>query len=418
MTAALTFDSVSKHFRGTRGYRALRDDLASLLPRPGRRRRVKTPEIRALDGVSFEVQPGQAFSIVGPNGSGKSTALKVAARVTRPTSGRILVKGRLAGLIEVGAGVHPELTGAENIALSARILGMSSRQIRERFAAIVEFSGLAPALFQPVKQYSTGMQLRLGFSIIAHLEPEVLLVDEALAVGDAAFQERCMERMRQLVAGGTALVLVSHQLTAVESMSDHAVLMQAGRVTYRGGGREVVQEYLRQVQDELQSEGRGPLAGQGIEVINILLMDQNGNRVREVPTGGAVTLRIEYRAEAEVLNPSISLGLIDPALGMLASASTLLDGERPARLARAGHIDCVIPRLDLRGRSYDIYGAIGSGESYGDVLPWQRLSTLSVVEETNHLPAEMAQTMATLAPMVIPHSWRFAVRDSASALPS
>src|SRR4051812_30799518 len=170
----------------------------------------------ALEDVSFTVEEGESVALIGPNGAGKTTALKLLARISRPSAGRIRMRGRLAALIEVSSGLHPELTGRENIWLYGRILGMSRTEIHERFDAIVDFAELADVLDRPVKMYSSGMELRLGFAIASHLDPDIFIVDEALAVGDAGFQVKCVERMTALVREGRTLLFVSHNLQAVE----------------------------------------------------------------------------------------------------------------------------------------------------------------------------------------------------------
>jgi ABC-type polysaccharide/polyol phosphate transport system ATPase subunit len=190
MTTAIRFDNVTKSYRRSgEDYRALRDDLTRIFTRKGRSD--VRHEVTALRDLSFEIKAGEAVALIGANGAGKSTALKVVSRITYPTAGTVTVRGRVGALIEVGSGLHPELTGRENVQLYGRILGLPGRYVRARFDEVVEFAGLAHAIDRPVKQYSSGMQLRLGFSIAAHLEPEVLIVDEALSVGDAAFQHRC-----------------------------------------------------------------------------------------------------------------------------------------------------------------------------------------------------------------------------------
>src|SRR5690349_15509961 len=222
MSWAVRFEDVSKRYRGGGPrYGSLRHDVAEGFKRFGRLFSGTPAEpggTLALDRVSFEVEQGESFAIIGPNGAGKTTALKIISRISYPTSGRVRVRGRVGALIEVGSGVHPELNARENILLYGQILGMSKTDVRRRFDEIVEFAELAPALDTPVKMYSSGMQLRLGFSIASHLDPDVFVVDEALAVGDAGFQAKCAERMTRLVAQGHTLLFVSHNLSAVEAV--------------------------------------------------------------------------------------------------------------------------------------------------------------------------------------------------------
>ena len=283
MPAALLFDDVSKTYRGAREYRALRDDIAGALGHLVGVKRRPRGTVRALDHVSLEIPEGQSFGLIGENGAGKTTALKIASRIVYPTEGRVRVRGRVGALIEVGTGMHPELTGRENILLYGRILGLKSGDVVRRFDEIVDFSGIEHAIDQPVKQYSSGMQLRLGFSIAAHLEPDVLLVDEAIAVGDAGFQQRCVERMAAIVGEGRTLVLVSHQMEAIETLCERAVLLSHGRVIADGPGREVVRDYLsRATTAELTSRYRAERHGDAepdLTVAGATLHDATGAEI-------------------------------------------------------------------------------------------------------------------------------------------
>src|SRR5437867_3108242 len=186
-------------------------------------------EFWALRDISFQVKRGQSLGIIGPNGAGKSTILKLLSRITAPTLGRLTINGRLSALIEVGSGFHPELTGRENVFLNGSILGMRRAEIAAKLSQIVEFSGVGDFINAPVKWYSSGMYVRLGFAIAAHLDPEILLVDEALAVGDEAFRRKCYERILALRSAGTTIVFISHDLWSVEQLCDRAILMQHGR---------------------------------------------------------------------------------------------------------------------------------------------------------------------------------------------
>ena len=199
--------------------------------------------ISALRDVSFDVQPGEVVGVIGRNGAGKSTLLKVVSRITEPTEGRVEVRGRVASLLEVGTGFHPELSGRENIFLNGAILGMSRREITGRFDEIVSFAEVEPFIDTPVKRYSSGMYLRLAFAVAAHLEPEILLVDEVLAVGDAEFQKKCLGRMKQVAAGGRTVLFVSHNEGAVRRLCGRAVLLAGGKLTQDGAPDEVYATY-------------------------------------------------------------------------------------------------------------------------------------------------------------------------------
>ncbi len=221
-------------------YLSLRDVLSNPL------RSIRGPagkKFRALDDVSFEVQPGESLGIIGRNGAGKSTLLKILSRITTPTEGRIIGRGRIASLLEVGTGFHPELTGRENIFMNGSILGMRRAEIIRHFDAIVDFSGVQEFLDTPLKRYSSGMQLRLAFAVAAHLEPEILLIDEVLAVGDAEFQRKCMGKMSEVSRGGRTILFVSHDLGAVSTLARKSILLEKGRIICMDDTERVISEY-------------------------------------------------------------------------------------------------------------------------------------------------------------------------------
>jgi lipopolysaccharide transport system ATP-binding protein len=245
---AITINNISKRYRlGGAQQRSdtLRDALVGLLRNPF----AATPasqEFWALRDVSFDVQPGEAIALVGRNGAGKSTLLKVLSRITEPTSGTADLQGRVGSLLEVGTGFHPELTGRENIYLNGAILGMQRVEIARKFDEIVAFAEIEKFLDTPVKRYSSGMYVRLAFAVAAHLEPEILLVDEVLAVGDASFQKKCLGKMSDVAhSGGRTVVFVSHNMTAVQALCDRAVWLDQGKVREIGSAAHVVQNYLQ-----------------------------------------------------------------------------------------------------------------------------------------------------------------------------
>ncbi len=244
--AVISISNLSKRFcvqhDAPKGYVALRevvaDGVKNFFRRNGRNGTGPGKEFWALRDVSFEVQQGEVVGIIGRNGAGKSTLLKILSRITEPTSGRIRLRGRVASLLEVGTGFHAELTGRENIFLNGAILGMSHAEIRRKFDAIVAFSGVEGFLDTPMKRYSTGMAVRLAFAVAAHLDPEILIVDEVLAVGDAEFQQRCLGRMRAIAwEEGRTVIFVSHSMQAVTSLCNRALLLQKGQLVANGRGR-------------------------------------------------------------------------------------------------------------------------------------------------------------------------------------
>src|SRR3990172_644194 len=232
-------------------YGSLRDEIMQTITAPFRRRArgaetdVNDTTIWALKDVSFEVQEGEVIGIIGRNGAGKSTLLKILSRITEPTSGRIVMHGRVASLLEVGTGFHPELTGRENIFLNGALLGMTRAEIKSKFDEIVSFSEIEKFHDTPVKRYSSGMYVRLAFAVAAHLEPEILLVDEVLSVGDVAFQRKCLDKMEGVSREGRTVVFVSHNMTAVTSLCQRGILLREGKVPFSGDAVSVVAEYLR-----------------------------------------------------------------------------------------------------------------------------------------------------------------------------
>jgi ABC-type polysaccharide/polyol phosphate transport system ATPase subunit len=252
MSVAVEADALSKRYRIGQlhaAYGTLRESLTRSAKRlTGREHGHDTKEIWALRDVSFRVDEGEVLGVIGRNGAGKSTLLKVLTRITTPTAGRAVIRGRVGSLLEVGTGFHPELTGRENIFLNGSILGMKRRDIQRKLDEIVEFSGIPKFIDTPVKRYSSGMYVRLAFSVAAHLEPEILLVDEVLAVGDAEFQQRCLGRMEDLSGTGRTVLFVSHNMQAVNQLCDRAILLEGGALTLDGSPSDVITRYLHSSQ--------------------------------------------------------------------------------------------------------------------------------------------------------------------------
>ena len=250
MASAIVVDGISKRYRIGElqgAYGTLRDSLAATARRlTGREERVNHEHIWALKDVSFEVAQGEVVGVIGRNGAGKSTLLKVLTRITAPTSGRAEIRGRVGSLLEVGTGFHPELTGRENIYLNGAILGMKRHEIRGKLPEIVEFSGVEKFIDTPVKRYSSGMYVRLAFSVAAHLEPEILIVDEVLSVGDAEFQQRCLGRMEDFGQTGRTVLFVSHNMQAVAQLCDRALWIQSGEIVEDGPSQQLVAHYLQE----------------------------------------------------------------------------------------------------------------------------------------------------------------------------
>ncbi len=304
MSVAIEAQGLSKLYRLGElqaAYGTLRESLVHA----GRRltgkegRSEATNELWALDDVSFRVNEGEVLGVIGRNGAGKSTLLKVLTRITTPTRGRVEIRGRVGSLLEVGTGFHPELTGRENIYLNGAILGMKRREIQRKLPDMVEFSGVEDFLDTPVKRYSSGMYVRLAFSVAAHLEPEILLVDEVLAVGDAEFQRRCLGRMEDFGANGRTVLFVSHNMQAVAQLCDRAILLEHGRVTLDGRSEEVVAHYLQTTAGTGASRTWDDVASApGDELVRLLsvrIVDRAGETVDYVDVREPVGIELRFR---------------------------------------------------------------------------------------------------------------------------
>jgi lipopolysaccharide transport system ATP-binding protein len=292
-------------------------------------RREDSEWIWVLRDISFEVPEGDVVGIIGRNGAGKTTLLKVLSRITEPTTGQATLRGRVGSLLEVGTGFHPELTGRENVFMSGAILGMSHVDIRRKFSDIIEFAGVEQFLDTPVKRYSSGMQVRLGFAVAAHLETEILVVDEVLAVGDAEFQKKCLAAMGTASREGRTVLFVSHNMAAIEALCVSGILLERGEVVRAGTAEEVIADYLRRavpgtstrLVDRLDRQGSGELRVHSIEA--------------DMQTGQPSELRIRYEASSALRNVAISVGLFttrgDGALFLGTDVSGAALSQIPAR---------------------------------------------------------------------------------------
>jgi lipopolysaccharide transport system ATP-binding protein len=267
MKPAIVVENLGKRYRVDHavrqgGYKTMRETLTRLAAAPLKRLRGgetgAVEDFWALKDVSFEVQPGEVLGIIGRNGAGKSTLLKILSRITKPTTGQVRLNGRVASLLEVGTGFHPELTGRENIFLNGSILGMSRKEIVRQFDAIVDFSGVEKFLDTPVKRYSSGMYVRLAFAVAAHLQPEILIVDEVLAVGDAQFQKKCIGKMQEVARGGRTVLFVSHNMASIEKLCETAIILRGGQIAAKGETPKMVGLYLSHMRTEALSRYAAP----------------------------------------------------------------------------------------------------------------------------------------------------------------
>ena len=315
----IRIESASRRFRVyPQPVRTLKETLIS-------RRRVRGTDVWALRDVTVSVEPGEAVGLIGRNGSGKTTLLRLVASIIKPTSGRVAVGGRVGSLLELGAGFHPEFTGRENVFLNGAILGLGRRRIREHMDEIVAFSELERFIDLPVRTYSSGMVMRLGFAVAAHLEADVVLLDEVFAVGDEEFQRKCFGKVSELKQRGGTIVFVSHDASAVERLCERAVLLREGRVELDGPVRDAVARYHRQLADERdlaeQQAGLREYGSREVRIAGARLLGADGEDRRQFAPGEPLSVELRIVSERPVPSPRVSLELRDQSGLVLATSS-------------------------------------------------------------------------------------------------
>ena len=393
---AIRFAHVSKRYRLGEHVSSLRD-LGTRLTRTLRGEGPTDPdqEMWALRDVSFTVAPGEALGIIGPNGAGKTTTLKLLSRITYPTEGEVEVRGRFASLIELGAGFHPDLTGRENVYLNGAILGLSRKQIDARLDEIVAFAELERFIDTPVKRYSSGMYARLGFSVAAHIDPDVLLIDEVLAVGDMRFQQRCFDRMREMRGSARALVFISHNLFAMRSLCTKAILLNRGQVVAAGAPAEVIQAYqdLDASATSGQAEGAAggrdetPISLQGVEIL-----DAAGSPVTELGFGERMVVRIHWRATRAVEDPTFSFAVLRPDGRVVTAASTQVAVHGTGTVDGEGTAEFVADGLPLMPGVYTVYSYISDDH----VVVYDKRERMDTIRITTERPMYWSNAATTL----------------------
>jgi lipopolysaccharide transport system ATP-binding protein len=400
------------------GYQLLSEVVSERVRSFGRRSAARE-DFWALRDISFDVARGETFGIIGHNGAGKSTLLKILARVTPPTEGRLALRGRVGALLEVGTGFHAELTGRENISLNGAILGMRRAEIASKFDEIVEFAEVEQFIDTPVKRYSSGMYLRLAFSVAAHLEPEVLIVDEVLSVGDLAFQEKCLGRMEAVAGEGRTVLFVSHNLAAVSKLCPRAMLLSRGHKVTEGPTAEVIEAYVTTARKDTSGslEDRPDRQGSGrIRLTELRLADAQGNVLDSPRTGQDFDIVLRY-ASADgrpVRNAVFGISVYSVLGELMLNLDSDTTGASLRELPPSGEIRCRLPRCPLPAGRYvvNVLGALG-----GDVADWvQRASELTVTEGdfygTGRLPSQGHRSV------LVDQSWRLADAGEAPGEPS
>jgi lipopolysaccharide transport system ATP-binding protein len=366
---AIRFENVSKSYRIGRP-RAFTTAFTSML---GKMRGLETGRARhnALSDVSFEIEKGGSVGMVGANGAGKTTILKLLSRVTWPTAGRVMVRGRVISLIELGAGFHPELTGEENIYLHGAILGIPRSDLAKSFDDVVEFAGIEKFVDTPVKWYSSGMYARLGFSVAAFSNPDVLLVDEVLAVGDTAFQRRAIDKMREFVSSGRTVVLVSHDLGNVRGLCRDVIWLDKGQIRAQGGTEDVIAQYLDHVNEhaalEIRARDRTEMRGGSGELryTDVELLDELGNARSVFGMGEPIRIRARYETLRPVDRPLFRVAITSPTHGVTVCIADSQASDVPDRLDEPGEIECRFDALPLRPGQYSVQLFITGSELAG-----------------------------------------------------
>jgi lipopolysaccharide transport system ATP-binding protein len=372
----IKINRVSKCYRVGQGisYLSLRESLVNKITAPFRskHRRPAKDEFWALRDISFEVQPGEIVGLIGKNGAGKSTLLKLISRITRPTTGRIELGGRVGSLLEVGTGFHPELTGRDNIFLNGAILGMRRTEIVSKFDEIVDFSGVEKFIDTPVKRYSSGMYVRLAFAVAAHLQPEILLVDEVLAVGDAEFQRKCLGKMGEVSRAGRTVIFISHNITAIESLCDRCLLLKNGTMLANGGTNEVVAGYLASIAPQESGtvslmNHQGRTGHSDHSMTSVTLAADDAEPASAIRMGGRLAVKVGFDCERPV-SPKLGIAIKNANGVAIFSCNNFSGGYHFEERIASGTISCMLNDLPLVPGVYSIDLRFGDGLLDSDLV--------------------------------------------------
>ena len=413
---AIRFDGVGKRFKlNSDQSESVLDTIISSFSR-SRTSKGKGQFLWAVKDVSFDILPGESIGFVGRNGSGKSTILKLASGIIRPTTGSVEIRGRLSALLELGAGFHPDLTGRENISLNASILGLSNAEIDKVYDDIVDFSELGEFINMPVKHYSSGMYMRLGFSVAVHVEPDILLIDEILAVGDQAFQEKCVERLHKMKDMGTTVVFVSHNMEMVRSLCSRILWIENGQAIADGSADELLQQYLESYEspdferDNLKVLPRQRGSGD-IELSKLRLLSSVGEELDQFTMGESITIEMHYVANQPVERPEFVLALHREDADIADEPDSQLTRLHPGTLAGSGIIRCHIDHLPLAPAVYYLSAGVYDAQTGRTFDHHERVSELRVLADPTRrgkgiidIPAtwesEEKESISTIEPSV------------------
>jgi lipopolysaccharide transport system ATP-binding protein len=362
-------------------------------------------EFWALKDISFEVERGERIAIIGRNGAGKSTLLKILSRITEPTTGRVSIQGRVASLLEVGTGFHGELSGRENIYLNGAILGMSRREIKAKFDEIVAFAGIEKFLDTPVKRYSSGMYVRLAFAVAAHLEQEILIVDEVLAVGDLEFQKKCLGKMQEVTTEGRTVLFVSHNMAAVQQLCERGLMLHQGKLMFCGTIADTIRTYIGHVKTLTSTElgkRKDRTGSQWLKFTNVVVYDSEGNEINRVMSGQDIFVRLYYESEKEIKNALVfvSFNLRNNQGVLLTNMNSIDSGFSRLDIYRKGYFECQWPKFNLRFGDYDcnLFCRVN-----GEIVDWMQSAFIINVEDGNFF--QTGKLVGAQGEILIDHSW-------------
>ena len=418
---AIIVDKAAKRYRMSAGQDSLRNVISAwgrrLLHSNGSHDERDKDYLLALDDISFDVRPGEALGIIGPNGAGKTTILKLLSRITEPTTGSVETHGRVSSLIELGAGFHPDLTGRENVYLNGVILGLTRKEVRERFDRIVEFAELSRFIDMQVKRYSSGMFARLGFSVAAHVTPDILLVDEVLAVGDASFQQKCYDHIHSFVKGGNTTIFISHNLYVVEQLCTRVIWLDQGRIMASGAPGKVLSSYLDSVdQKALESDMIRHSEERGLQITHVGFADGRGEHKDTFVSGEDVVVEVGYRAHHSIDRPHFCLAITDSqGGGPLTLASMLVDGNAPPAIEGDGAIQCTFHSVPLMPRTYHVWGEVWAADRARMLVKWQRMGTFRIADDLGNQCLERGsgaiRHLRADAPIRVEYEWNVESTD-------
>lgn len=405
MTPVIEFSQVSKRFIVNRDRQdTIQGGFARLL-----RRRSRTGEFWALRDISFQVRRGESLGLVGHNGAGKSTALKLMTRILEPSSGRVQMHGRVAALLELGSGFHPELSGRENVLLNGSLLGFSRREMRAKLPEIIEFSEIGDFIDTEVKHYSSGMYTRLAFAVATAVDPEILITDEVLAVGDEAFQRKCMERIYRFRQLGKTIIFVSHALETVRALCDQAVWLDHGQARAQGPAGTVIDAYLADVNRREQAEALGESAmneegiglrhgSREVEITRVQLLDGDGQERMIFQTHAPLTVRMHYHARQPIAGPVFGMAIHHENGTWIYGPNTHFDNIEIAQVHGGGYVDFHIPALPLLAGRYLISASVHDQSE---------LHTYDMHDRRFRMVVQSDRLNDRYGMFTIPHSWRW-----------